>query len=327
MIFFTGASGFIGSHFHDMIPNNQIINFDKSKPIFPHTAQYICGNIRNLDELDNVFSKQNCDIIISLAAEHKDFGISEKEYFLTNELGTENICKMATKYGISNIIFYSSVAVYGNNTIPSTEEMTPSPSSPYGKSKLAGENVLRRWASEDRTRSVLIIRPVVVYGERNIANMFRLIMQIKKNQFFNIGIGDNVKSIAYCKNLVAATLYLKNIMKPGVEVYNYADQPQLTSREIANAISQFLSKKPAITLPYWMVYLMGIPFDILIKITGKDLPISTARIKKLCTETRHEATKIIAHGFRPKYTNFDGLKNMVQWMNTEFKANQTYFDI
>lgn len=327
MIFFTGASGFIGSHFHEVIPNDTLINFDKVEPIFKHNAKYIKGDVRNINALDIALTENKSDLIISLAAEHKDFGIIEEEYFKTNEYGTENICKMATKHGINKIIFYSSVAVYGGNTIPSTEEMIPKPNFPYGKSKLAGEKVLKEWAAEDMTRSVVIIRPAVVYGERNVANMFRLIMQIKIGRFFNIGKGDNVKSIAYCKNLVDATIFSIEKMKPGVEIYNYADSPQLTSRDIANTIAQCLGKKEPITLPYFLVFLMGIPFDLLIKITKKDLPISTNRIKKLCTETRHEAFKILEHGFKPKYTNFDGLKNMVNWMQNEYNSNQKYFDV
>jgi nucleoside-diphosphate-sugar epimerase len=152
-------------------------------------------------------------------------------------------------------------------------------------------------------------------------------MQIKLGRFFNIGRGANVKSIAYCKNLVDATLFLKENMKPGIEIYNYADEPQLTSREIANAIAKFLGKKSPITLPYWLVYFMGIPFDFLIWITKKDLPISTNRIKKLCTETKHHAKKIVRAGFNAKYTNLDGLENMVNWMKNDFKSNQKYFDV
>ena len=58
---------------------------------------------------------------------------------------------------------------------------------------------------------------------------------------------------------------------------------------------------------------MGIPFDLAIKITGKDLPISTNRVKKFCTETYHTADKIITRGYKPKFDNVEGLKAMVEW--------------
>jgi GlcNAc-P-P-Und epimerase len=323
---FAGASGFIGSHFHEVVPNDKIINFDLNEPKFAQTANFIKGDIRNKSDVESTLSKYTCDTIVNLAAEHKDFGLTHEDYFKTNEFGTKVLCDAATKFGIKKFVFYSSVAVYGGNKIPSDENTIPNPNLPYGASKLAGEKVLYEWVAQDKTRSVLIIRPAVVYGERNIANMFRLIEQIKAGRYFHIGEGKNVKSIVYVKNLVQATLWLMERMKPGVEIYNYADSPQLSSRSIATIISQSLGKSP-ITLPYWMVYVMGIPFDIAIKLTGKDLPISTNRVKKFCTETFHKADKIKAAGFVPKFTNEEGLQNMVKWLNSENFKQEAIFDV
>lgn len=326
-IFLTGASGFIGSHFHEVVPNNKIINLDLSEPKFKHFATFIKGDIRNKENVESVLSEYPCDTIFNLAAEHKDFGIAHEEYFRTNEFGTKVLCDAATKYEIKKFVFYSSVAVYGANKTPSDENTEPNPNNPYGASKLAGEKVLYQWALEDATRSVLIIRPAVVYGERNIANMFRLIEQIKAGRYFHIGEGKNVKSIVYVKNLVDATLYLMEKMKPGVQIYNYADTPQYSSREIASIIAQSLNRKQPITLPYWMVYALGLPFDMAIKFTGKDLPISTNRIKKFCTETFHRADKVKNDGFTPKYTNSDGLQNMVGWMKKGIQEGEAIFDV
>lgn len=313
-ILFSGASGFIGSHFHEAIPQNRIVNLDLVRPAFNFKSTYTKGDIRKIEDITNTLSQYPCDTIIHLAAEHKDFGITEADYFRTNEFGTKQLCDAATQFGIKKFIFYSSVAVYGNNTTPSSEEMTPNPANFYGASKLAGEKVLRAWANEDPQRQVLIIRPVVVYGERNVANMYRLIHQIQAGRYFNIGEGRNVKSIAYVKNLVAATLFLMDKMEVGVHIFNYADTPHLSSRAIGETIAQALGKESLLTLPYWLVYSMGIPFDVAIKLTGKDLPISTNRVKKFCTETFHKADKVINKGFQPLFDNTKGLESMVHWI-------------
>lgn len=326
-ILFTGASGFIGSHFHNYIPNEDITNIDLREPTFDYSSSYIKGDIREPKDVKKAFDAAQPNLLLSLAAEHKDFGISEDAYFKTNEYGTQVLCDAATEHGLKKIVFYSSVAIYGDNKGPSTEEMPPNPNTPYGASKLAGEAVLKKWAVEDPSREVLIIRPAVVYGERNIANMFRLINQIRSGLYFHIGKGDNVKSIGYVKNLVEATLYLIDKMKPGVSIFNYSDEPQLTSREIASHITKTINKREPITLPYWAVYTMGLPFDVLIKITGRDLPISTDRVKKFCTQTYHNAEKLRKAGFNPKYSTIDGLKNMVKWQDNEYQENGSYFDV
>src|SRR5690606_2358141 len=113
------------------------------------------------------------------------------------------------------------------------------------------------------------------------------------------------------ENVVQATLYLKDRMTPGVSIYNYADEPQLTTRRIGNAIAGALGKKIWITVPKIFGVLAGIPFDLAIKVTGKNLPVSTARIKKLGTQTRHSGEKIFNEGFKPPYTSIEGLVKMV----------------
>jgi len=316
-ILLTGGSGFIGSHFHRHLPQDQIINFDIVKPSFDHSATFIQGDIRKEDDLREGVKGQNIKTIVSLAAKHHDFGIGHDEYFDTNEDGTAAICKVASENDIKEIIFYSSVAVYGIREEVTTELTSPQPDSPYGASKLAGEKVLEKWSLEDPGRSALIIRPTLVFGPNNMANMRNLIRQIDSGLYFHLGKADNIKSIAYVENLVRATLYLKDAMKPGFAIYNYADEPQLTTREISNTIAQALNKKINLTVPKTLGIMMGIPFDLMIKLTGKNFPISSSRIKKLGTQTHHSAKKIFSEGFKPSISTLDGLRKMVEWYKQE----------
>jgi nucleoside-diphosphate-sugar epimerase len=262
---------------------------------------------------------EKIDTIISLAAKHHDFGIGHDEYFDTNEDGTRILCKVASDFNIKKIIFYSSVAVYGLRDEISNETMEPKPDSPYGASKLAGEKVLHEWVKDKPDRKVLIIRPTLVFGKNNMANMRNLIKQIDSGLYFHLGRADNIKSIAYVENLVQATLFLKDRMIPGVATYNYADEPQLTTRQISTVIAESLNKKVRLTVPKTLGVMMGVPFDIIIKLTGKNLPISTARIKKLGTPTHHSAKKVFSEGFQPRFSTIEGLKKMVDWYKGDKK--------
>lgn len=309
----TGGSGFIGSHFSRYLNLDHTINLDLLKPNSHKWIRFINGDIRNKSDVEKAISSEKIDSIISLAAKHHDFGIGHDEYFDTNEDGTKVLCEVAAENNIKKIVFYSSVAVYGIRQEISTEAMQPQPDSPYGASKLAGEKVLERWAAEDPTRQVLIIRPTLVYGANNRANMFNLIRQIDSGLYFHLGNASNIKSIAYVENLVQATLWLMERMKPGIAIYNYADEPQLTSRQIAEIIAAALDKKIKLTVPKRIGILAGLPFDLAIKLTGRNLPISSARIKKLATQTFHSAEKIFKEGFKPNYSTVEGLNRMVRW--------------
>jgi nucleoside-diphosphate-sugar epimerase len=211
------------------------------------------------------------------------------------------------------------VAVYGIRDEISTEQLEPKPDAPYGASKLAGEKVLADWANEKPERKVLIIRPTLVFGKNNMANMRNLIKQIDSGLYFHLGKAETIKSIAYVENLVKATLFLKERMKTGVSIYNYADEPQLSTREISNVIADTLHKKIRLSVPKTLGVMMGLPFDIIIKLTGRNLPISSARIKKLGTPTHHSARKLFSEGFQPRYSTIEGLKKMVDWYKGEKK--------
>lgn len=312
-ILLTGGSGFIGSHFHNYLVNQDVINIDLSEPSFVYKSVYSRGDIRKVGDVRKAIDGNEIDVIISLAAKHHDFGIGHDEYFDTNEGGTKVLCEIASEHRIKKIIFYSSVAVYGLRDHVSTESMDPKPDSPYGSSKLAGEGILQAWAAEDSTRHVVIIRPTVVYGQGNVANMYNLIKQIDSGLYFHLGKGDNIKSIAYVENLVKATLFLKERMKPGVSIYNYADEPHLTSRVIGDVIAAALGKKIHLSIPKWLGIMTGWPFDLAIKLTGKNLPISSSRIKKLGVNTHHSSKKLFEEGFEPEFSTIDGLLKMVTW--------------
>ena len=81
--------------------------------------------------------------------------------------------------GVKNIIFTSSVAVYGLNKKNPNEQRPTDPFNHYGKSKLKAEEVLREWYEKDpENRQVQIIRPTVIFGERNRGNVYNLLKQI-----------------------------------------------------------------------------------------------------------------------------------------------------
>jgi nucleoside-diphosphate-sugar epimerase len=316
-ILITGGSGFIGSHFHRLLSKEQIVNLDLVEPNFSHQAKFIKGDIRIEEDIVRAMQGNQVDAIISLAAKHHDFGIGHDEYFDTNEEGTRIICNVASRFNIKKIIFFSSVAVYGIRAEASTEATEPKPDSDYGASKLAGENVLKQWCQHDPGRSVILIRPTVVFGPNNLANMMSLIKQIDSGFYFHIGRGDTIKSIAYVENLVEATMFLLKGIAPGVTVYNYADEPQLSTRQISTIIAERLQKKIRFTVPMAIALLFGLPFDILIKVTGKNFPISTARIRKLATQTLHSAHKLKGIGFVPRFTTVEGLHKMIDWYEQE----------
>ncbi|MHC4946784.1 MAG: NAD-dependent epimerase/dehydratase family protein [Planctomycetota bacterium] len=312
----TGGSGFIGCYFCRELTarDDEVVVLDLIDPPagVPH-HRFVRGDIR--DPVAVREALDGCEAVVNLAAAHHDFGIADETYFSVNEGGSRIVCAAMDELGIGRAVFYSTVAVYGAAPSPLAETTEPRPLTPYGASKLAGEVVFREWTEQGGGRRCLVIRPTVTFGVDNFANVYSLIRQIHGRKFLKIGRGDNIKSLSFVDNLVAATLHLAGRDElPAFDVYNYVDKPDLTSHGIADVIYEALGRRaPRWRAPLWMALVAGLPFDAVIAVTGRNLPISTARMRKLCTETLFEADKVRAAGFEAPVPLAEGLRRMVAW--------------
>lgn len=321
----TGATGFIGSHLCARLrkAGHEVIGIDLCRPEPGlRLERFVWGDIR--DPAAVRLALDSCDAVISLAAAHHDFGIDEPTYFGVNEQASRVILDEMDRQGIGRVCWYSSCAVYGNCQAPRHETSLPKPNNPYGASKLAGETVFREWAARGGGRSALVIRPTITFGPGNVANMYSLIRQIASGRFFVAGNPTNYKSLSYVENLVDATMHLGARQKEGFDLFNFVEKPDLTSLEIAQTIAAALGKQsPGPQLPLWLVMLMAKPFDLMTALTGKDLGVSSMRVRKLFVwETKFEADKLRQAGFESPVPVREGLRRMVEWWRVAGGAQQ-----
>lgn len=317
-ILITGGSGFIARYFIEKLSDHRLVNLDIASPAEDQKIEFIQADIRDREAV--IKASKGCDLIIHLAAMHHDFGIADDAYYDVNVNGAKVVAEAAAINQVKEIIFFSSVAVYGALGLhnPTHEQINPAPNSPYGHSKLQAEEVLKEWALGESERKVTVIRSTVVFGAWNLANVLNLIKAIDRGIYFHIGKGRNIKSLAYVENIVDASLFALENQKAAFEIFNYVDEPQMDSRSIANMQAEMLGRKIRITLPLWFAVFLAMPFDLLIRLSGKNLPISTKRVKKLCTQTWHGAEKIRSLGFKAKYSIPYGMQKMIDW----YKSNK-----
>ena len=309
----VGASGFVGTRLTDLIKDEfQLKIFDKQQSHF-FPAITTLGDVRNQEQLDQSLAGQ--EAVVLLAAEHRDDVSPTSLYYDVNVQGTQNVLESMEKNGVKKIIFTSSVAVYGLNKTNPDEKHPVDPFNHYGKSKWQAEGVLRDWYQKDpENRSLTIIRPTVIFGERNRGNVYNLLKQIASGKFLMIGKGVNYKSMAYVGNVAAFIRHLLNETKTGYEVYNYIDKPDLNMNELVSQVEKSLNKKiPSTHFPYWLGMLGGFGFDVLSKITGKKFAVSSVRVKKFCATTQFDATKAHSCGFKAPYSLSEGLHNTLHY--------------
>jgi nucleoside-diphosphate-sugar epimerase len=318
-ILVTGSSGFIARF---LIPalaarGHAVVGIDKRQgPAYGDYFRFVHGNILDEGAVDNAM--QQTELVIHLAAEHKDFGVPESLYYQVNVDGTETLLQRASRHGVHKFVFFSSVAVYGDRPTPTNEALLPAPDSPYGKSKLRAEQRINAWAEQASDRHAVIVRPTVIFGPYNYANMYRLIQSVARRRYIGVGDGGNIKSIAYVENVAAAALYLMDRMKPGVEIYNYADSPHMTTLDLVACIARNLQVKlPSIRIPKPLALACALPFDIVAKATKMDLPLTAKRIGKFTNPTHHQAEKILQAGFTAPYSLVEGIKRTTAWYTAD----------
>lgn len=321
-----GGSGFIGTRLTDRLSKNNantigIVDktLGRSFPLITKLA-----DIRYVDNLNDCISEGAT--IINLAAEHKDDVSPKSLYDEVNVLGATNICSCACKKNVNKIIFTSSVAVYGFAPLGTNESGAISPFNDYGRTKWEAEQIYKRWQAEDpNNRTLVIIRPTVVFGERNRGNVFNLLRQIAFGKFVMVGNGLNRKSMAYVEN-VAAFLEYSLHFKPGVHIFNYIDKPDFTMNTLVAHVNKLLGRSSDIKfrLPRILGLLIGSSFDFVAKITGKKYPISAIRVKKFCANSVYESA-VESTGFNPPVPLIDAIEKTVRFEFIEDHKNEQVF--
>ena len=326
MINIVGGSGFIGSSLCRRLSKTKSYSLriiDKNQSLFfPEKVKI--ADVRNVSDLEE-FIDQNAKII-NLAAEHRDDVLPLSLYQDVNVTGAINVCNAARKKNVKTIVFTSSVAVYGFAQIGTSELGKIAPFNEYGRTKYEAEQVYKAWQAESPDdRTLVIVRPTVVFGERNRGNVFNFLKQIASGRFVMVGGGQNRKSMAYVEN-VAAFLDHSLTFKPGVHVYNYIDKPDFTMNTLVSHVNQLLgrSAKIRMRLPYALGLIVGNMFDLVAKVTNKKFPISAIRVKKFCANSVYESA-LAETGFVPPFPLMDAIERTVRYEFIEDHSSEPLF--
>ncbi len=317
-----GGSGFVGSCLIKNLGTKKIQNLDKNPSPFFNNITKI-ANITNKKDL--VFDNDVKNVVL-LAAEHRDNVSPTSLYYDVNVNGTKNVLESMDKAGIKNLIFTSSVAIYGLNKNNPDENHHEDPFNDYGKSKWQAEKIIEEWYNKDRNdKSITIIRPTVIFGERNRGNVYNLLKQISSGRFLMVGKGKNNKSMAYVENIVSFIRFCIEKQKKGLNVYNYSDKPDFSMNELVRIIENKMKISiPKIHIPYWLGMIGGYCIDFFSYLINLKFSISSVRVKKFCATTQFNSSK--AHSdFKAPYSLKEGLDRTLNYEFIEQKEDEILF--
>ena len=319
-----GGAGFVGTRLCKRLSkagrNFGIFDAQLSK-IF--ASKTVVGDVCNSVDYESL---ANSDVLINLAAVHRDDVRPLSRYDDVNVGGAEVLCNYARRAGINKIVFASSVAIYGFAPANTGEEGEPNYFNDYGRTKYLAEQVYKKWQAEDpENRSLVIIRPTVIFGEGNRGNVCNLFTQIARKRFLMFGNGKNRKSMAYVEN-VAAFLEYSLDFPPGLHIYNYVDKPDLDMNTLVSTARKALFGKAnvGVRLPKLVGVGIGYLADGIAKITGKSLPVSSIRVKKFLGTTQF-GSAVHETGFVAPVKLEDAIEQTLRYEFIEDNSDQPEF--
>jgi len=246
----TGGSGFIGRHLLDRLARSgvTIVCADlKPPPDNIPTLEFSKLDIRDPERVSHAM--RGTDLVVHLAS--GNFATSLKEPVLDYEIGVDgtlNVLEAARKNDVDRIVYASSYLVYGHvRDVPVREDVPCAPISPYGVSKLAGENYCRLY-SETHGMTTVCLRFTNVYGPHQEMGYLipNLIASIRSGREIDVfGDGKQTRDFIYIEDVVEAILRSCSTKVKHL-VLNVGSGRETSVLELAEVISEELGRSPRI---------------------------------------------------------------------------------
>ncbi len=297
--------------------------------MFPQSVEVLIGDVT--DSVAVQTAMQDVDAVVHLAAllhiVNPPPELREK-YKRINVGGTATVIEAAIKAGVSRVVLFSTIAVYGPSYGRVLNEMSPThPDTFYAQTKCAAEQIVLNARGAGGQPLGTVLRLGAVYGSRIKGNYERLVRALARHRFIPIGNGSNRRTLVYDKDVgrvaalavshpAAAGPHTNPVGVGAGRIFNVTDGEFHTLNEIIGSICSALGRKPPrLSLP------VG-PTRTLIRLIEKGShtigikpPITRAIIDKYTEDIAVSSHRIQNElGFKPQYDLRSGWQETVQEM-------------
>ena len=260
-ILITGSAGFLGSHLVDyFIKNNhKVIGVDNmiggSEDNINPNSKFIKEDITELDVMDKICFNENIDVIYHCAATPHE-GLSVFSPYIVskhNFSATVSVVTAACKNKVKRIIYCSSMARYGAQEHPFTEDMKTKPIDPYGISKVAGEEILKNLCDVHGVEWVIAVPHNIIGPKQKYDDPYRNVVSIMLNRMMQdqrpiiYGDGEQTRCFSYiddCLQCLVKMAFGKNMIKQIINIG--PDEEFTTINKVAEICSNIVgfNQKP-----------------------------------------------------------------------------------
>lgn len=318
-ILVTGGSGFIGTHFVDLLLKNKvnILNVDIQEPkVTAHNILWNQCDIKEFDQLFNIFTEFSPTHVLHLAAKANLNGRTIAD-FPDNTIGTQNVVNCVRKLtSIKRFIHTSTQYVVYPGVYPGSDKYYQ-PYTAYGESKAESERIVR--AADLGNCVWSIIRPTNIWGPWHPAFPRELWRYLGKRYYFHPGFKPIKKHYGYVENTVDQIyklLFVTSDNKVNRKVF-YVTDPPIDNAVWMNAFSEALSGKTVRRVPKLLWRTVGSLGNI-IKAMGGSCPIDSDRYFRLTVQESLPYKKTLDITGNPLLSMEDGVRKCIGWIQSYY---------
>ena len=249
-ILVTGVAGFLGSHLAEKLSelNYDVIGTDNMSGGYednvPKKIKFYNFDCCDLEKMNKIM--KGVEIVYHCAATaHEGLSVfSPYEITKNNYLASVSVFTAAVNNKVKRIIFCSSMARYGNQKTPFTEDMKPKPVDPYAISKVASENVLINLCELNNIEWVIAVPHNIIGPRQKYDDPFRNVVSIMINRMLQkkapiiYGDGEQKRCFSYiddCLSCLLPMLDQKNLNKQIINIG--PDEEFVTINKVAEICS------------------------------------------------------------------------------------------
>ncbi len=247
-VLITGGAGFLGCHLsRELLKKGyEVTIFDKSgleaKDLIGKVNE-VKGDIRDKIKIEGAIRNH---LYIVHAAAALPIQRTKETIYSINITGTKNVLEASLKNKIKRVVFISSTAVYGvPKHLPEKENSPLDPIGYYGESKVAAENLCKKYMAKGL--EINILRPKTFLGPERLG-VFELWFEAIYNhkRVFILGDGNNPYQLLAVSDVVNAII-LALTSKVKNEIFNLGAKDFQTWRKDLGAIIKYAQSKSVIT--------------------------------------------------------------------------------
>jgi len=301
-IFISGVAGFLGSHLadHFLKEGYEVVGCDSLIGGYlsnvPEGVEFYQNDCNDLETMKKI--TKGCDVVYHAAALAYE-GLSVFSPTIVSMNVFENTVSLLTA-SISNkvkrFVYCSSMARYGTNEVPFTEDMTPKPQDPYGISKYSAELMVRNLCEVHGLEYVIVVPHNIIGSRQKYDDPYRnaasimINLMLQGRQPIIYGDGMQMRCFSFVNDVIdclAKVAFADNVKGETINVG--PDEEFITLNKLAETIAKLLK------FDLNPIYMKGRPQEV-----------------KYATCSAEKARKLI--GYSTHYTLEQGLQEIIDYI-------------